>query len=179
VDVMPTTIKAKRKGAPRRASRGLSLKVAAREYIWLWDRRHGMRVEEIASRSRCSVNRVREGLQRARALEKGDVEFGQGGAGAFSAGAQQSLRLIPMFPLGSYTPQSTCAHHGPIQAGSLFCCMVCHHSGIDGHPALKRDPRTDPAPERKAAPAPAKKKALETRKVLRLRKFASKHAISS
>jgi hypothetical protein len=176
---MPATTKAKRKGPRRRLSRGLSLRVAAKEYIWLWDNLHGMSAEKIAARTGRSLRRVQLGLERALAQQqKGDFEESQRGAGAYSAGAQQSLRLIPIFPLSSYTPQSTCAHHGPLAAGSLFCCMVCHHSGIDGHPALKRDPRTDPAPERKPAPAPAKKKALETRKVLRLRKFASKHASS-
>ena len=29
--------------------------------------------------------------------------------------------------------------------------MVCSQSGVDDHPALKRDPHTDPRPERKAA----------------------------
>jgi hypothetical protein len=30
--------------------------------------------------------------------------------------------------------------------------MVCSQSGMDDHPALKRDPRTDPKPEPKTLP---------------------------
>ncbi len=29
------------------------------------------------------------------------------------------------------------SHSGPIERGSVFCCMVCHTSGQDDHPALK------------------------------------------
>jgi hypothetical protein len=57
------------------------------------------------------------------------------------------LELVPLFPIGAFTPTSKCPHHGPIRPGSLFCCMVCSASGIDDHPALKRDPETDPRPE--------------------------------
>lgn len=49
----------------------------------------------------------------------------------------QAPRLVPLFPIGSYTPHSKCAHSGPIERGSVFCCMVCHTSGQDDHPALK------------------------------------------
>jgi hypothetical protein len=158
----------KGRGAARRPIQAMSLAVAAREYIWLWDKRHGMSTEEIAARAGRSVLRVEIGIERARAHEKGDIQSGTWGA---SASALKSPRLIPMFPVGSYTPQSTCAHHRAIQSGSLFCCMVCHRSGIDEHPALHRDPRTDPAPEPKPAPAP-KKTARETRKQRRERLFA-------
>jgi hypothetical protein len=168
---MPTTTKAKRKGARRRSSRGLSLRVAAKEYIWLWDNLHGMSAEKIAARTGRSLRRVQLGLERALAQQqKGDVEYGQDGAGGSSTGALRSLWLIPMFPLGPYTPQATCAHFGPIRSGSFFCCMVCHQSGVDGHPALQRDPSTDPSPEPKPAPPPPET-ALETRKQRRARQF--------
>jgi hypothetical protein len=167
-------------GAGRRSSRAMTLAVAAREYVWLWDYRHGISPEEIATRDGQSVRRVRLGLARARAQEKGDVQDGQSGAGGASASdsALWSPRLIPMFPLGSYTPQSTCAHRRALRSGSLFCCMVCHRSGIDGHPALLRDPRTDPSPEPKPAPAPAKT-ARETRKQRRKRLFAANRPITN
>jgi hypothetical protein len=161
------------RGAGRRSSRVLTLAVAAREYVWLWDYRHGVSPEEIATREGQSVRRVRLGLVRARAQEHGDVQNGAGGA---SAGIR-SPRLIPIFPLGPYTPQSTCAHRRALRFGSLFCCMVCHRTGIDGHPALLRDPRTDPAPEPKPAPPPAKT-ARETRKQRRKRLFAAQPSIS-
>jgi hypothetical protein len=142
------------------------LAIAAKEYVWLWDNRHGISAHEIAAREGVSVRRVKEGIASARRLDRP-----ASASASASASAIRSPRLIPMFPLGPYTPQSTCAHHRAIRSGSLFCCMVCHRSGIDGHPALHRDPRTDPAPEPKPAPAP-KKTARETRKQRRERLFA-------
>jgi hypothetical protein len=56
---------------------------------------------------------------------------------SFCQEVQRPPRLIPLFPVGNYTPQSRCGHHGPIQPGSLFCCMICHRSGHDHHPALR------------------------------------------
>jgi hypothetical protein len=158
-------------GTRRRRGHAMTLAVAAREYIWLWDYRHGMSVAEIATRSGRTLARVQLGLERARAQEDGVFPYGAGGA---SASALRGPRLIPMFPLGSYTPQSTCAHRRAIRFGSLFCCMVCHRSGIDGHPALLRDPRTDPSPEPKPPPAPAKT-AVETRKQRRAREFSKEN----
>jgi hypothetical protein len=142
-----------------------SLAQAAREYIWLWDHRHGLSVQEIAAHEGFSVRRVRFGLSRAAAL---DAQQGEGGD---SGDPPRAPLLIPMFPLLSYVPSSPCAHHGAIHSGSLFCCMVCHQSGIDGHPGLIRDPRTDPAPEPKPKPPPPLKKAVENRRQRRLRQF--------
>ncbi|HKI17453.1 MAG TPA: hypothetical protein VKA15_06215 [Isosphaeraceae bacterium] len=156
----------------------MTLAVAARDYVWLWDKRHGISREEIATREGVSVRSVRRGLARALAQEKGDVQDGQSGAGGASDSSLRSPRLIPMFPVDSYTPQSTCAHRRALRSGSLFCCMVCHRSGIDGHPALLRDPRTDPSPEPKPAPAPAKA-ARETRKQRRKRLFAAQCPITN
>jgi hypothetical protein len=152
------------KGARRsRWTRTLSLKVLASEYVWLWDVRHGISTKEIAIREGVSVRRVRFGVGRARAQERGRP----------SEAASQPPRLIPLFPIGSYVPQSVCGHRQPIEPGSLFYCVVCHSSGIDGHPALNRDPLTDPAPEPKPAPALAPKKTgRETRKQRRQREFA-------
>jgi hypothetical protein len=56
---------------------------------------------------------------------------------SFCRDVQRPPRLVPLFPVGIYTPQSVCAHHGPIQRGSLFCCMICHKSGHDDHPAVQ------------------------------------------
>jgi hypothetical protein len=88
-------------------------------------------------------------------------------------------QLVPLFPIGPFTPHSTCPHHEPIQQGSPLCCMICHRSGKDAHPVLLRDPRTDPAPEPKPGPAaiPVGRTKLgtphETRKQRRQRMFAS------
>jgi hypothetical protein len=52
--------------------------------------------------------------------------------------------------------------------------MVCSKSGVDDHPALKRNPRIDPRPEPEAVPRQAKAAPrTETRKERRRRLFAS------
>lgn len=56
--------------------------------------------------------------------------------------------LVPLFPIGGFSPGSTCPHHGPLPEGSALTCMVCHRSGMDQHPAYRRDRRFDPRPER-------------------------------
>jgi hypothetical protein len=142
----------------------MSLATLAKEYIWLWDVRHGVSTSEIAIRDGVSHRRVQFGVSRACALEKTCP----------TETAIRPPRLIPLFPIAPYTPQSACGHHGPIEAGSLLCCMVCHCSGIEDHPGLVRNPLTDPAPEPKPAPAPVTKKtARETRKQRRQRMFGS------
>ena len=144
------------------ATRAMSLATMANEYVWLWDVRHGLSPIEIAIRDGVSVSRVRFGISRSQALER-------------NCSTDEAIpipRLVPLFPLGPLTPQSACRHHGPIEIGSVFCCVVCHCSGIDDHPGLQRDPLTDPAPEPKPTPAP-KKKARETRKQRRERIFAT------
>ena len=50
-------------------SREITLEIAAREYVWLWDRRHGISIEAIAAREGKSIARVRFGVARARAQE--------------------------------------------------------------------------------------------------------------
>ena len=47
-------------------------------------------------------------------------------------------QLVPLFPVGNYTPDSQCGHREPIQEGSAFCCMICHMSGQDEHPAVRK-----------------------------------------
>jgi len=155
--------RARRRGS--RSSRALSLAVMAREYIWLWDVQHGISISEIAIREGLDIQRVRIGVARARTLEKN---------GSNDPGTVHPPRLIPLFPIGAYTPQSTCAHHGPIEPGSLLCCMVCHCSGVDDHPGLLRSPLTDPEPEPKPEPEPTEKRATrETRRQRRQRLFGT------
>lgn len=139
----------------------LTLRTAAREYVWLYDQRHGMSAQEIADRDHISLIRVRFGLARARATDGLSRETS-------SERSLRAPRLIPMFPIGFYSPQSTCPHGRLMRRGSLFCCMICHRSGIDGHPALQRSPASDPKPEPKPERVP-KKQARETRKQKRER----------
>lgn len=136
---------------PRRRARGWALE--ARDAEWLRLHRQGWTVPEIAKTSKSNCRLVEKGLARARAseashLEEADPErssrIRDNGEGA---PIPWWLELVPLFPIGSFTPASKCRHRGPIQAGSLDCCMVCSASGVDDHPALKRDSRTDPRPE--------------------------------
>jgi hypothetical protein len=149
-------------GQPRRRSRTMTLAVMAKEYIWLWDLRHGVSTKTIAMRERVPVRRVRYGVARAKAQEK-------------SCPTETAInlpRLVPFFPIAAFTPQSPCGHRRPIRVGSVFCCMVCHRSGLDDHPALVRTPLTDPAPEPKPKPKPSKT-SRETRKQRRQRVYGA------
>jgi len=95
--------------------------------------------------------------------------------------------LVPLFPIDLLTPRSPCPHHGPIPNGTVLCCMVCHRSGVDTRPALKRDPRTDPKPEPKTeVKPPAKLTRRERRSLAKMyarepdaREFLEAHAIES
>jgi hypothetical protein len=111
----------------------MTLENAAREYVWLYDFRHGIAPEEIARREGVTVERVRFGLDRAAAIDarrsdRDDLPDSTAG-----------FKLIPLFPVGQFTPQSACPHDGPIPRGSRLVCMVCGASGMDDHPGLKRD----------------------------------------
>src|SRR5262249_6734083 len=70
---------------------------ASRERVWLWDFRQGISANAIASREGLSVRRVRFGVARASSRE--------------NAGVQRKLGdrvpwLVPLFPIGPYTPRS-------------------------------------------------------------------------
>ena len=117
----------------RTLNRGIDAELHAQESVWLWASRHGVNANELATREGVSIRRVRLGLVAAHFRE----------SGSFLRDVRHPPRLVPLFPLGPYTPQSVCRHDGPIEQGSLFCCMVCHRSGHDDHPALQRDPRFD------------------------------------
>jgi hypothetical protein len=169
---------------PARASEELA-RVLLREALWLTEVKNGCTITEIARNEHLSRRQIFSGLARARRWEKalqprdsrsredlqgrdepGDVNSGRGIEDQF----RELPRLVPLFPIEAFTPNSACPHHGPIRSGSAFCCMVCEQSGMDDHPALKRDPRTDPRPERRA-PAISSKAAgsHETRKQRRRR----------
>jgi hypothetical protein len=135
----------------------------ARELVWLDDIRRGYSIKEIARREGLGCRRIQHGVSRARKranlsrIRESHSSNGLGEpTGNVTASAGRAVRddpnrpprLVPLFPIGAFSPQSACPHHGPIRAGSVFCCMVCSRSGVDDHPALKRDPRTDPRPER-------------------------------
>jgi hypothetical protein len=87
-------------------------------------------------------------------------------------------QLVPLFPVGNYTPSSRCAHRGPIERGSVFCCMICHASGQDDHPALQNSGSVEPNSDMKWATTFSSGKFskpkifLETRKQRRQRLFS-------
>jgi hypothetical protein len=163
-----------------------TLEVAARDYIWLYDLRHGVGPREIAARGKVSVRQVREGLERARMLERNRLRATP--VEMLKSGSMDDLglRLTPLFPIGSFTPQSACPHHSTIKSGSKLCCMVCHASGMDDHPGLRRDSQTDPSPEPQPNPEPAvdlaaaskSNESAETRKQRRRRQFAEAAAVA-
>jgi len=165
----------RRFGTGPRSDRTLTLSTAAAEYIWLYDLRHGLSIPEIAIRAGVSIGRVRYGVKRALAQEKPICADALNKQSSRSTRTIHSPRLVPLFPIGPYTPQSACPHRVPIEPGSVLCCMVCHRSGMDEHPAMQRDPRTDPIPEPKPVPTSVERSKLstqhETRKELRRRRF--------
>jgi hypothetical protein len=179
--------RAESRSVPRKTSRrvasgpstdqSLTLEVAAKDYIWLYDFRRGIGCSKIAAVEGVNVRQVQEGIERARKLErKGSKDaliedLKPGGLGDIG------FRLTPLFPIGSFTPQSTCPHRNPMKRGSGFCCMVCHASGMDDHPGLRRDPATDPSLEPETAEesvevAGRPVASPETRKQRRRRQFA-------
>ena len=133
--------------------RVLTLEVAARDYIWLYDFRRGTSANEIAAREGVSFRQVRDGLERARAMEKKASKDDLIESLKVSRLDDLGFRLMPLFPIGAFTPQSACPHHDSLEQGSRLCCMVCHASGMDDHPGLQRDPLTDPSPEPMSASA--------------------------
>lgn len=165
----------------QRDDEALSLQAAAMEYIWLYDYRHGVCIKKIAARAQVSVDRVRFGVERAKAQESKlsrDDRFDD----STKSGRpdEPGFRLLPLFPIGAFTPQSACSHRDPMEPGSRLCCMVCHASGMDDHPGLRRDSQSDPSPEPEPVPSadgavPAESvepKRNETRKQRRRRQFA-------
>jgi hypothetical protein len=165
----------RRVGTGPRSDRTLTLATAAAEYIWLYDMRHGLSIPEIAIRAGVSVARVRYGVKRALAQEQPICSEALNKQPSPGTRTIHPPRLVPLFPIGPYTPQSACPHRVPIEPGSVLCCMVCHCSGMDEHPAMQRDPRTDPIPEPKSVPTSVARSKLntqhETRKERRRRRF--------
>src|SRR5271166_5094114 len=181
---------AEKRSRPRTKSE-VSLSIHARELVWLDEIRRGYSIKEIARREGLGCRRIQHGVSRAR--ERGnqsrirESRFSNdlhGQNGKITASAERVVRddpnrpprLVPLFPIGAFTPRSACPHHGPIRTGSEFCCMVCSQSGVDDHPALKRDPSTDPRPERKAAALVRVAGVRETRKQRRHRLNAARQA---
>lgn len=163
----------------------------ARELVWLDDVRRGYSIKEIARREGLGRRRIQHGVARARERAKSshpcelhssnelcgrDRGITADAGRAVRDDSNRPPRLVPLFPIGVLTPGSACPHHGPIRAGSVYCCMVCSQSGVDDHPALKRDPRTDPRSEHRAV-APVRVAGVrETRRQRRQRLNTARQA---
>jgi hypothetical protein len=124
--------------------------------IWLAEVRLGTSLRAIALQEQVSLRHVERRVKEARRqeedktirLERIDAEAARRRELGIPAEATPvAPRLVPLFPIGPLVPTSKCGHNGPLRAGSSFCCMICHTSGKDDHPALQRDPKTDPTPE--------------------------------
>lgn len=83
---------------------------------------------------------------------------------------------VPLFPASPLVPTSGCPHHRPIRKGSVFVCMVCHQSGMDGHPRLviHAGERPKPEPRPKCEPTEMPKQPVKlTRKQKRALMYAA------
>lgn len=68
----------------------------------------------------------------------------------------EESRAVPLFPVTAFTPQSTCAHNGPIREGSVFYCPICHQYGREAHiskPAAAKGTKYTPHPRLKGGTA--------------------------
>ncbi len=121
-----------------------------RHLVWLKRQEAGWSVKDIAADAGVSVRSAQLGLKLAR-------DRASRAANADAAPSRPVLpwwRMRPTFPIGAFTRESKCPHHGPIRPGSDLVCMVCHGSGLDDHPGMVRDAATDPRPEPKPRAAP-------------------------
>jgi hypothetical protein len=142
----------------------IDVATAAREHVWFVDHAHGKSSQEIADRDGVTPRRVRLGISRARAKQPPVP-------GETAEPYVRPPRLEPLFPVRPLSPESTCPHRWRIKRGSVFVCMICHRSGQDGHPGLRRNRKFDPKPEPKPSAPPPLKAKLETRRQRRLRTF--------
>ena len=98
------------RAGPSQLSRTMSLRVMAREYVWLWDYRHGLNAQAIAIRDGVKVQRVEFGIARARAQDKpGD-----------SSTALRPPRLIPFSRLDRTRPYPPAATIGRLNRVPFF-----------------------------------------------------------
>ena len=113
--------------APVRTS---GLRLAARDYIWLFDFDHGVPARTIAALEALSVGFVRSRIAVARRSVAGVPT---------AAPADPPPDPVPLFPVGAFTPSSACPHRG-LSPGPPFVCMVCHRDGSDAGPVLLLSP---------------------------------------
>ena len=111
------------------SNRRHKIEISDRGYVWLWESHHGVIPKEITACEGISNQRIQVSYAHRRSEELIDL----------CNSARRPPRLVPLFPMGNYTPRSLCGHNERIKRGSIFCCMICHSSGQDHHPALQND----------------------------------------
>jgi hypothetical protein len=97
--------------------------------VWMHNLNHERSAKEVLARAGLSAQHSHASLARCLSWQ----------TRSFYRDLRQSPRLVPLFPVGSFTPGSVCGHYGPIERGSVFCCMICHNSGQDDHPSLQNN----------------------------------------
>jgi hypothetical protein len=117
--------------------------VSRRDEKYLRLLRAGNPIRDIARKYHVTAKTVYNGLERARLAERPSTRT-----------IPRPPRVVPSYSCRPFTPQTRCedVHRGPIPAGSHIYCEpgACTCAEIARHPALKRDPRTDPRPERRS-----------------------------
>jgi hypothetical protein len=129
---------------------------AARDARWLYEHRRGRTAASIGRREGVSPKLVNLGILRAEARDLDRTT---------EAAAPLPPPVKPLFPIPAFTPMSECPHRGPIRRGSVLCCMVCSQTGMEGHPALHKDPARMPRRERPPQRRAPKKTRKERRRV--------------
>ena len=109
------------------------------EFVWLRNPYRHISAKRSTIRGGISTQSTQLALPRARTVHPN----------RFFQDTRRPPQLVPLFPVGNYTPHSRCGHRGPIEHNSVFCCMVCHTSGQDDHPALQNSSFIKPNAEAK------------------------------
>ena len=168
-----------------------SSSIHARELVWLDEIRRGYSIKEIARRDRLGCRRTQHGVFRAR--ERGnqsrirEPRFSNdlhGRNGKITAVREEWCGTIPIarrdwfrsFQSERSLPDRHAGITGRSGPAPTSADGLPSQSGVDDHPALKRDPRTDPRPERKAAALVRVAGVRETRKQRRHRLNAARQA---
>ncbi len=97
------------------------------EFFWLAAVQQGISMSSIAKTFKVSWNTVERRIRFARTTYIPNLEI-----------------VIPF----DLTPKAACTHP-PIEVGDKVYCVLCHQTGIEDHPLLKRDPKNEPRRDKK------------------------------
>ena len=134
---------------------------------FLWLRRRGWTIAEIAHDGETTRHAVHRGLANAQSRELERRRLGPIKSPA--------IKLRPIFPPLGFGPSAPCPHRVDIANGSTDCCMCCHRSGIDYQVWMQKDLR-DPKPDEKPKPVPLARFTRQERRRLEYAVGEAKHA---